>query len=380
MWIQSLFLALLLVILFQARYFPARNFKSLRYRRYFVPDVVNVGESTTLVEEIGNARLLPIPWIRVEAAVSPDLVFGQGRRRADRLRQFHRSLFSIPAYTTITRRHPVCCPKRGYYHIKTVTLTTGDVLGMGDKRSLDYPTDTALTVYPALVPIEDVFSLRSSFTGDIVVRRWIVEDPFFIRGVRAYESSDPQNRINWKATAKTGAIQVHNYDYTADIRLMLILNIDTHEGQWSVTSNEACAERAVSLAASIAQYALENGVATGFVSNSKLVDAPELPARLAPSAGAQQLTALLTLLSKLTYSRRATFQTLLAGEAEEGLSGCDILVLSAYSNALIEEQLERLRARGNSVEILFVDQSPPDAAVQDEESPQDEAPAAQAGG
>ena len=81
MWIQSLFLALLLVILFQSRYFPARNFKSLRYRRRFIPDVANVGETVTLVEEIGNARLLPIPWLQVEAAVSPDLVFGQGKNQ-----------------------------------------------------------------------------------------------------------------------------------------------------------------------------------------------------------------------------------------------------------------------------------------------------------
>ena len=65
MWIQSLFLALLIVIFLQGRYFPCRNFKSLRYRRYFTPNVLTEGESTTLVEHISNARLLPIPWVRV---------------------------------------------------------------------------------------------------------------------------------------------------------------------------------------------------------------------------------------------------------------------------------------------------------------------------
>ena len=45
--------------------------------------------------------------------------------------------------------------------------------------------------------IEDVLADKNSFTGDVVVRRWIVEDPFMMRGVRAYTSSDPYNHINY---------------------------------------------------------------------------------------------------------------------------------------------------------------------------------------
>ena len=363
MWIQSLFLALLVVIFLQGRYFPRRNFKSLRYRRYFTPDVLNEGESTTLVEHISNARLLPIPWVRVEAQLSPYLLFGQNPEKQkkiehgqqDKYRQFHRSMFTLPAYTTITRKHPVTASRRGYYAVPSVTMTTGDILGIGEQRSQDFPTDTVLTVYPQLIPIEDLFNIRSSFTGDIVVRRWIMDDPFYIRGVREYQPTDPQNRVNWKATAKTGQLQVHNYDYTSDVRLKIILNIDTHENQWSVTTDEGSAEHSISIAASVAQYALDNGIETGLATNAKYVDAPELPVRLDPCTGDAQLEAVMLALAKLTLPRRITFQTLLKEEYDAGVTGCDYLVITAYTNPEINEALDKLRDAGNNVEVLLAE-------------------------
>ncbi|MBR6747894.1 MAG: DUF58 domain-containing protein [Clostridia bacterium] len=359
MWVQSLFIALFIVIILQGVYFSKRNFKSIRYRRHFTPNEANVGETVTLVEHIENTRLLPIPWVRVEASISSDLIIGRSKSK-DKLRQFHRSMFALPPYSTITRRHPVYCSHRGYYHIPTVSLTTGDVLGISDRKSRDIPTDTTLLVYPNIVPIEDIFSIRNSFTGDVVVRRWIVEDPFLIKGVRDYASGDPQNHINWKATARVGRLQVHNYDYSADVRLMIMLNVETEDGQWTVTRDPECVEREISYAASIAQYALENGVETGFSTNGKYIDDPETQVRLTPYTSAEQLNSLLLALAKLTHNRRQTFQKLLEMEADEGLTGCDILIISAYTCEEIDEQVERLRGLGNAVEFLMVEPTPPE--------------------
>ena len=358
MWIQSLFLALLIVIILQGRYFPRRNFKSLRYRRYFTPDIISEGDTTTLVEHIENARLLPIPWVRVEAQLSPYLLFGKSAQVPDKHRQFHRSMFTLSPYSTITRRHTVTCPRRGYYAIPSVSMTTGDILGIGERKSMDFQTDTALTVYPQIVPIDDIFHIQNSFTGDIVVRRWIVEDPFYIRGVREYRPGDPQKSINWKATAKTGAMQVHNYDYTADVRLLLLLNVDTHENQWSITTDEPCVERAIQYAASIAQYSLDNGIETGLASNGKYVDDPEAPVWLKPCTGSEQLSSILMTLAKLSFWRRVTFHTLLKETYDAGLSACDILVITAFTDDEIEEGLHKLRDAGNNVEVLTVEHTP----------------------
>ena len=61
------------------------------------------------------------------------------------------------------------------------------------------------------------------------MRRWIVDDPFMLAGVREYQYGDSMRDVNWKATAKTGNLQVNQRDFTADRRLMVYLNVEDHE-------------------------------------------------------------------------------------------------------------------------------------------------------
>lgn len=180
-------------------------------------------------------------------------------------RQYHRSIFSLGPYSTVTRRHKVLCPRRGYYHIKSVAVTAGDLLGLAKNKSREIETDSLVIVYPTTIPISDILNDQTSFTGDVVVRRWIVDDPFMIRGIRAYTGFEPYNRINWKATAKTGELQVHDFDFTSDIRLMVLVNIDVSADQWGAAVDEMRAERALSIAASVVRYALKTALKQVFL-------------------------------------------------------------------------------------------------------------------
>ena len=352
MWIISFFLALILLIIVQRAVYTRMGFRRLSYRRAFTPPTVNEGESVTMVETIGNNKLLPLPWVRVEAQISPNLIFAGSRRPERTERHFHRSIFAMPPYMRITRRHRVECPRRGYYHIKSVAITAGDLFGVGPNVARDYPTDSIVTVYPSLVPIDDIFNDKNSYTGDTVVRRWIVEDPFMIKGVREYTASDPFNHINWKATAKTGTLQVHNFDFTAKIQLVIIVNIDTSPHQWTVTQDEACAERALSIAASCAQYAIEHGIKTGFITNGRAIDDPDTVVHIDPQIGEEHLTTIFEAISKTLLNRTLTFPTLLRQEVTSGIENCDILIISAYTDDSIEEQIAALRAGGNTIEVI----------------------------
>lgn len=122
------------------------------------------------------------------------------------------------------------------------------------------------------------------------MRRWIVDDPFMIRGIRAYTGFEPYNRINWKATAKTGELQVHDFDFTSDIRLMVLVNIDVSADQWGAAVDEMRAERALSIAASVVRYAIENGIETGFSTNARVLDDQETVAYVEPRSGNTQIT------------------------------------------------------------------------------------------
>lgn len=364
MWIISLFLAFLLISVLQMWVFSRFGLRHLTYRRQFSPDTVNEGDETAMIETIRNEKLLPVPWLRIEAGISSHLRFEarqteQGDRQTagdtavqSGARQYHRSVFSLAPYAAVTRRHHVTCAHRGYYRMRTAALTAGDLLGIGRRHTTEAETDSVLVVYPRTLPIEDVLSAQNSYSGDIVVRRWIMDDPFFMRGVREYTGNEPYSRINWKATARTGALQVHEYDYTADIRLLILLNIDTDADQWSSVINEAKAEHAISIAATLAQYMLENGIETGFATNAAFTDGAEAESYIAPQSGESQLAEIFATLAKITMHRTLTLPTLLQSIAVGEPGGMEILLISSYLDEGIEQQIAAMRTSGFRIEIL----------------------------
>ncbi len=353
MWILSLILALILVAALQVWFFQRYGFKKLSYKRWFEPSVANEGDPILMYETVRNEKLLPLPWVRIEAQISPNIVFGDMEEDTADERRFQRSIFSLAPYMNITRRHFVKAKKRGYYSIRSVAISTGDLLGLSKRRPRNFETDTLLVVYPTLLPIEDVLADKNSFTGDVVVRRWIVEDPFMIRGVRAYTSSDPYNHINWKATARTGELQVHDFDYTADIKLMIVVNVDTSSTQWSVSLDEKTSERALSMAATVAQYAIDNGIETGFACNGRIVlEDPKEQMFLAPQSGPEHLTAIYESIARILLQRTVNFHTFLQTQAPNIPDNCDILLITAYTDENIDQQIEALRGAGRYVEIL----------------------------
>ena len=353
MWILSLILALILVAGVQVWVFHHFGFRKLSYKRWFEPNIANEGDHILMIETVRNEKLLPLPWVRIEAQISPNIVFGDGETAAADERRFQRSIFSLAPYMNITRRHYVTATKRGYYYIRSVAISNGDLLGLTKRRPRNFETDTRLIVYPTVLPMEDILADKNSFTGDIVVRRWIVEDPFMIRGVRAYTSSDPYNHINWKATARTGELQVHDFDYTADVKLMIVVNVDTTSAQWTVSLDEKTSERALSMAATVAQYVIDNGIETGFACNGRIaLEAPEEQMFLAPQSGPEHLTAIFESISRMLLQRTVNFHTFLQAQAPNIPDNCDILLITAYTDENIDQQIESLRGDGRYVEIL----------------------------
>src|SRR5699024_939189 len=142
--------------------------------------------------------------------------------------QYHKSLFSLMPYTGIKRRHKIKCNKRGFYSLKSAAVTSGELFGVQDvSKTLQFGVQ--LIVYPKLLPIDKVPLPSHSCLCDITIRRWIVDDLFIISGVREYSYGDSLNKVNWKATARVGSLQVHNNDFTAKPNILIYLNVDITE-------------------------------------------------------------------------------------------------------------------------------------------------------
>ena len=313
------------------------------------------GEEIQMVEVIANRKLLPLPWLRLESLMHVNLRFAE----QDNLNittgeyfQNHRSMFSLMSYKQVTRRHRVTCSKRGYYSLQSVAMTCGDLVSYA-KVSTSIPVQATVTVYPPTIPLEELPLPAHSWQGDSPVKRWIVEDPFYISGVREYRYGDSLNGINWNATARSGKLQVHQREFTADHRVMIYLNVEESAEMWRDVINEDRIEQGIIYAATLIERTLSQGIETGFGYNGPMVERPKNESvRIHASSGQQQWLHLLDTMARLLIVRSQPFDEFLQTDIDETRSNTDYIFITAFVSDKIQYQVERLERNGNAVIVL----------------------------
>ncbi len=352
-WIMVVAAALTVI---QALVFKMTNLRRLSYSRRFSRTAVHEGEQIELIEVIRNVKPMPVPWLRAESRISPNLRFGKEAVSEEREitgNRYHRSVFFMAPYSQITRKHSVTCLKRGFYKAGSVALTAGDLLGISQQeQQLSLPCE--IDVYPRLLSEDELDTPSTRWQGELAVRRWIMPDPFLTSGVRDYRAGDPQRDIHWRATARMGQLQVKVRDYTADPRALVILNVQGSEGQWGdlMDYEQEIIEHGIRTAATLCMRALDAGVEAGFASNGCPVGERNsgktiyVPAR----SGNAQREELLTAMARMEIHREMNFTTFL--ETLSSVSGIDMLILSVYDSEEIRRRVNQLRRMGNSVTFM----------------------------
>lgn len=340
----------------QGLVFSQTNLRNLTYRRYFSRPAVYEGEKVELIEIIRNVKPFPVPWLRAESRISPYLRFGRESISEEREisgDRYHRSAFFMGPFCQITRRHEATCLKRGHYDVGSVALTSGDLLGLS-RKSKQVRLDCALDVYPALLSEDELDTPSTRWQGELAVRRWIMPDPFLTSGVRDYREGDPRRDIHWRASARTGQLQVKVRDYTADPRMLVVLNVQASEEQWGelMDYEQEDIEQGVRIAATLCMRALSVGVEAGFACNACLCGEKGTGRTIYVPAGsaAAQAELLLTTMARMEIHREMTFHTFMDTLTE--ISGFDILILSMYQSEQLDYRMEELRRVGNSVTLM----------------------------
>lgn len=323
---------------------------NIQYTRFFEKRAVFEGEEVRLVEHIANKKILPLPWIRIESKIDSSLKFKKQFNLDIKHQQFHKSMFTLMPYSSIKRLHTIRCDKRGSYNLTSAAITFGDLFGIAESTKMS-SFFTELLVYPKLIPINEANLPSHSLTGDFVVRRWIVDDPFMIAGVREYLPGDPLNRINWKMSAKTMALKVRNHDFTANPKLVIYLNVESEEGLWDSITDHALIEKGISIAATIAQHAIVQGISVSFKSNGSLSDNEDNPIFIPEGSGFEHFEIILQSMARMAIKRTVTIYTLLEDDIQNRITNSDILLVSTYLNQRLEGQIELLRQLGNAVKL-----------------------------
>ena len=341
------------------------------------------GEKVTLSISVENRKFLPLPWLQVEDVVTPPLTVVD--HHDTRLRAINRDTFVstwlLWSFQRVTRRYRMRCRARGFHVLGPVRLRCSDPFGWLE-RELLLPANETLLVYPLIAPLERL-GLPDTFPmGERIGPRQLLEDPLWFAGLREYQMGDDPRRIDWKATARAGELRSKLYESTTERHLLILLDTWTYSHEKKGMDFEM-QEFAISLAASLATWALDAGYMVGFLTNSSMITASNIistevnthaaideavarksnattispPGVRVPFAlDHTQYEQILTTLAHLVPGYNTPIERIIELEDEMFPRGTTILLISPI-NTLSENTIERLlerRRQSNAIQIVLV--------------------------
>ncbi len=351
---------LVLLVWTTGKYWPRFAFRRLTYSRRLERRRAFIGDLVDYHITVDNDKLLPMIWLDISDAFPLGLHTGGTYRRGvgAEAELDHRITTSLLPYQRVTWRYRIRCRARGYHRIGPARLRSGDMFGITAAEehvtAVDY-----LLVYPRIVDLRRMMNLWERPLGVSRGRRLIQDDPSRFVGLRDYLPSDPLKRIDWKATARHSRLESRIFEPAATRYMLIALNARTGDAAWQ-GSNRRLFERAVTVAASIAEYAQREDYTFGLVSNavasysSKWMSVP-------PGSGSLQLEATLESLAMAGPFWVAELSAVLRAETETLASGATVVLVTALLSRGVIQEAGEIRRRGHRVIVFYAGDGEPRA-------------------
>jgi uncharacterized protein (DUF58 family) len=241
------------------------------------------------------------------------------------------------------------------YHLGPVQAESGDFLGLF-ARTEDMLIKDAVTVYPALLPLETIQWDTDDPFGETTARQKLFVDPNIISGIRPYQPGDRFRNIHWPATVKKGELQVKVFQPVTAKSIMIALNSSTTEHPWMGFSSELL-EYAIQVSASIAYQAIQAGYAVGLISNGYLTRSDH-PFFLSPGSSPEQLVQILTYLAMVSSYTNVKFEQYLMQTTSKIPYGTSLVVVSGMTSDLLSETLVHLASYRRNLSFYNLTEEP----------------------
>lgn len=348
---SDLFFYLLYVLIgfvFVSRLWLRQGLRQLRWERS-VPRAGFPGETVSVAVTIRNKGLLPIPWLAVHESLPTGL----------RTPPMYREVLSLGAGEVQTLRYALVGSRRGYYALGPLTISTGDMLGFGERRLIGLEQEH-LTIYPVVLTLADL-ELPATLPYDVLPSgRRLFSDPARPAGVRPYEPGDSVRQIDWKSTARSAGLQVRRYQPAIALETMLALAFTRAEYDDQFVYEET--ERAITATASLAAHLTGLRQPVGLCTNGRDPAFPEQTPLIPIGAGRAHLMEVLGVLGRLEFGNDTEMMAVvLRATAQIGWGGTLIVVSGPRADPLLMP-LIALRRRGLNVVLILTDATPDDLA------------------
>ncbi|HEY3334638.1 MAG TPA: DUF58 domain-containing protein [Candidatus Limnocylindrales bacterium] len=238
--------------------------------------------------------------------------------------------------------------RRGHFRIEPLQIRTGDPFGFFE-ASASVGQGITLVVYPRIDALPMWKLPPANIEGAHAQPERTLQTTPLATTVRPYAPGDSMNRIHWRTTAKTGEIQVKEFDLeqTADAWIFMDLDAGNEAGH----GDDSTTEVAVRAAASIADKALGENRAVGLtVSAHRMTIVPA-------DRGARQRLKILQLLAAVEADGRTPLQEALVTGVNRLRRGTTAIVVTSSQDPAFVRPLATLRTRGIGTVVVLLDKA-----------------------
>jgi uncharacterized protein (DUF58 family) len=300
-----------------------------------------LGEKIKIDLRVQNTGWLPLPWLELRETLPVALVGPDS----------FQSVLHLGPRGEANFEYMVEARKRGYYLIGPLSVSTGDILGLRDSLQAVMPAEH-LVVYPKIVPLASIKIPSHSPQGTLRHSMPLFEDPTRTFGKRGYISGDSLRRVDWKASASVGQLQVKIFEPSISLETFIILNLNAED--YYYRSRIDAAELAIVIAASIANWVAENKQMVGLMVNGRdpLTEAGE-PQSIPPRKGKRHLMRLLETLARVQIRDNSALTPLIEQQRYKLGWGTSLIVITGRADeALLNELYQARRGGQNAILIL----------------------------
>ena len=248
--------------------------KGLSYTAALNKSEVMEGDTVVLTEELSNRKPLPLPFVKTEIIAPILLDFNTDAKISKEQLCYIPSVFSLKGREKCTRVRKIKCMGRGVFELGASSLYGSDLFGFSGFNLLTGVKEP-LTVLPTPLNAKDFEPCSRLFFGDVIVRRFICEDPFLISGSHEYTGREPMNTIFWNGTARAGKLMALNRDFTTSARVLILLNFQRRDNIITAAPDQVC-EVLIKAAALALDESVRIGAEFALAMNLPNEEAPEV--------------------------------------------------------------------------------------------------------
>lgn len=321
------------------------------YECHFSKHEIMEGDTLEIIETVINPSRLFVPCLKSEISTSNQLEFAENVSTVNDKWRSLASLFFIKAKQRVKRVWKVKSIQRGIFKLEDTTVIASDLFGYYHYSNM-VKLNSKVIVLPRPIDVSEYIQKVNEAQGDFRVKRFILEDPFEIAGVREYTTSDSMNKIHWGITARQGQLMVRNNEATSKKSITILVNNQLSSEQLKEPMHDERLEYGIRVAAGELEKTLQSSTPVRLLANGGVDEGEEsLVTNL--MWGEAHVHELITLLAGLQDTFTEHFDKFLIHN-EAIIQSTELIVITCYIDEAILEFVRRKQVDGMRSKIYLM--------------------------